>query len=164
MKKRRSNLLPVMGVVCILALTVMIAALCLGGKQTQPAAFVPPEFDPSAVEGVPTEADESWTRVYQDGMNFSAHVCGRVTVNGNSADVFFTNDSGNTVWMKLRIMDESGNILGETGLIRPGEYVQSITFTSVPSSGTAIKMKIMAYEPDTYYSAGAVTLNTVVGG
>jgi hypothetical protein len=32
----------------------------------------------------------------------------------------------------------------------------------VPAVGANIAMKIMAYEPDTYYSLGAVTLNTTV--
>ena len=57
---------------------------------------------------------------------------------------------------------QSGELLGETGLIRPGEYVQSVTFDTVPASGATISMKVMAYEPETYHSAGAVTLNTTI--
>ena len=59
-------------------------------------------------------------------------------------------------WMKM------GMFWVETGLIRPGEYVQSVTFDTAPAPGTAISMKVMAYEPETYHSGGAVTLNTVV--
>ena len=60
-------------------------------------------------------------------------------------------------WMKM------GEILGETGLIRPGEYVQSVTFDTVPAPGATISMKLMAYEPETYHFPGAVpVLNTVV--
>ncbi|MCD8116039.1 MAG: hypothetical protein LUE21_02805 [Oscillospiraceae bacterium] len=147
-------------VVCLLSLAVMAAALTATGGEQETAAFVPPAFDAAAVSGTPEPADESWSLIYQEGMSFSAHVCGRVVISGSSADIYFTNDEGNEVWMKLRIMDSDGNILGETGLLRPGEYVQSITFDTVPEDGAAIKMKIMAYEPETYYSAGAVTLNT----
>ena len=60
------------------------------------------------------------------------------------------------------MLDEDGEVLGETGLIRPGEYVQAVTFDAIPVSGTAISMKVMAYEPETYHSAGAVTLNTTI--
>ena len=31
------------------------------------------------------------------------------------------------------------------------------------ASGTPIKMKIMTYEPETYHSAGAITVNTAIG-
>ena len=66
------------------------------------------------------------------------------------------------MWLKVRILDVGGNILGETGLVRPGEYVQTVALTTIPKPGTPITLKIMAYEPDTYYSMGAGTLNTTV--
>ena len=36
-----------------------------------------------------------------------------------------------------------------------------MVLTSKLQKGEKIKLKIMAYEPDTYYSAGAVTLSTI---
>ena len=77
-------------------------------------------------------------------------------------DRYFTNPVENDVWMKLRILDSNEKIIAETGLIRPGEYVQSILFTTIPEDGNSVKLKVMAYEPNTYYSAGCVILNTVV--
>ncbi len=150
--------------VCLVAVAGMIVALCLTGGEREAPQFVAPPFDSGAVQGIPTGAGDSWMPIYKEGMSFSAHVCGRVVIKDAAADLYFTNDAGNECWMKLRITDEEGNILGETGLLKPGEYVKSISFQSVPTAGTKIKMKIMAYEPETYYSAGAVTLNTVVGG
>ena len=61
-------------------------------------------------------------------------------------------------------MHEEGNILAESGLIKPGEYLASLPFSAPVSAGTSITMKIMAYESNTYCSAGAVTLHTVAGG
>ena len=46
-------------------------------------------------------------------------------------------------------------VLGETGLIRPGEYVQSIKYDQLPGQDTNIVLKVMAYEPETYHSAGS---------
>lgn len=150
--------------VCFLAVIGMIMSFILTDGKSEQAEFTPPPFETAAQNGMPDVADESWTKVYQDGMNFSAHICGGVILNGKSAEVYFTNDDGNEVWMKLRIMDENENILAETGLLRPNQYVRTVKFDTAPASGTKIKLKIMAYEPDTYYSAGAVTLNTTVGG
>ena len=46
--------------------------------------------------------------------------------------------------------------------MKPGEYVKSVSIDKDISDGSSIKLKIMAYEPQTYYSAGAVTLNTQI--
>ena len=150
--------------VCFLAVLGMGLSLALTGGKTEQAEFTPPPFETTAQSGMPNAADESWTQIYKDGMNFSTHLCGKVVLNGNSADVYLTNDEGNKVWLKLRILDEEDNILAETGLLKPNEYVRTVTFDTVPENRATIKLKIMAYEPDTYYSAGAVTLNTTVGG
>ena len=96
-------------------------------------------------------------------MAFKCSICGNVIASGGAADVYFTNSSEQEVWLKLRVLDEDGNIIGETGLIKPGEYVKSVSIDKDISDGSTIKLKIMAYEPETYYSAGAVTLNTKIG-
>lgn len=150
--------------VCFLAVLGMVLSLVLTGGKSEQAEFVPPPFETAAQSGMPDAADESWTQIYRDGMSFSTHICGKVVLNGSSADVYFTNDDGNEVWLKLRILDTDDNILAETGLLKPNEYVRTVTFNTVPEKGAGIKLKIMAYEPETYYSAGAVTLNTTVGG
>ena len=62
------------------------------------------------------------------------------------------------------MFDEQGNMLGETGLIKPNEYVKYVTLSKTLEVGTKIKLKIMGYEPHTYYSAGAASLNTQIGG
>lgn len=147
---------------CLAAVVGMILSLVLTKEKSGQNEFIPPEFELTAQKGIPAVTDESWRQIYKDGMGFSAHVCGKVVIENNSADLFFTNDSGNHVWLKLRILDEKNRILAETGLIKPGEYIKAVEFTNPPPKGTKIALKIMAYEPDTYYSAGAVTLNTVV--
>lgn len=140
----------------------MIIALTLAGKQ-EPPVFTPPNFDAAAQSGTPAvPSNLGWSEIYQDGMGYTVHVCGKVIVNDGSADVYFANDRDNAVWLKLRITDEKGAILGETGLIKPDEYVRSVTLRTVPEDGSKVKMKIMAYEPDTYYSAGSVSLQTTI--
>lgn len=150
--------------VCFLAVIGMILSLSLKGGKSEQAEFIPPPFDASAQSGMPDTADESLMHIYKDGMNFSAHICGKITLNGDSADLYFTNDYGNNVWLKLRILDEKDNILAETGILKPNEYIKTVTFDVVPENKANIKLKIMAYEPETCYSAGAVTLNSTVGG
>ena len=150
--------------ILVLALSLLTVLTSLASCNEQQAEFVPPPFDPGAVVGVPEIEDPNsigYTEL--DATGYKVAVCGKVTLNGNSADIYLTNPEANEVWFKLRVLDEKGNILGETGLIRPGEYVKTIVFDKkVPKVGDKITMKVMGYKPDTYYSAGAVNLNTMV--
>ena len=166
MKKnpKTNKTVPVLCGVLAIALAVMAAALFFGGKQDT-AEFTPPPFDATAVAGVPEVPENlGYISPYQEGMGYRSSVCGNVIMEGNNAAVYLTNPGENEVWLKLRVLDENDNILGETGLIRPGEYVKDVALTENLTAGTKIKLKIMGYEPETYFSAGSATLNTTIGG
>lgn len=152
--------LPVAAGITVLSIVCMITILM---KQDKQLDFTPPPFEPTVEVGTPS-VDESlgWSEIMQDGMGFTAHVCGNVILNDKSAQVYFTNDKENTVWMKLRVLNESDEVLGETGILKPGEYVTSVELNKTLKQGDNIKLKIMAYQPETYYSEGAVALSTSV--
>ena len=154
------------GGITLTALIAMILVLCLSkGSYAARGEFVPPTFDREAAQGMPRVADDlDYMECYQDGMDFRFWACGNVKMDGRNATVYLTNPESNTVWMKVRILDAEGTVLGESGLIKPGEYVKSVMLSAQLPVGTPIRLKIMTYEPDTYYSAGAVALNTRVGG
>lgn len=159
-KYRKNWAVPVLVMVCLLCMVMMASALVYTQIPAQ-GEFTPSPFEETEVSGTSDVPKESgWQEL--DAQAFWVSVCGGVVLEGNRADVRLTNPEDNTVWLKLRILDEAGKVLGETGLIRPGEYVQSVIFDTVPASGTEISMKVMAYEPETYHSGGAVTLNTII--
>lgn len=154
---------PFLGAVLAVLAVVMIITLCLPKSTT--AEFTPPPFETNAVSGVPEVPEElGYSSPYKEGMAYRFSVCGNVTTEGQDAVVYLTNPEGNDVWLKLRVLDENGSTLGETGLLKPGEYVRCVTLTSVPKAGAKIALKIMGYEPETYHSAGSATLNTTMGG
>ena len=151
--------------ICLVSVIALIVVLCIPDKEPVKGEFIPPSFESAAVQGTPTVGDElGYMECYQDGMGFRFWACGKVMLEGKNANVYLTNPESNNVWLKVRILDAQGNILGESGLIKPGEYVKSVELNEQPAVGTSIKLKVMAYEPDTYYSAGAVALNTTIGG
>ena len=163
-KKKTDPVIAILAVGLVVALVVMLAALCIP-KGAERADFVPPPFDKTAVTGVPEVPDDiGYSAPYQEGMGYRFAACGNVRMNGTAATVFFTNPEGNEVWLKLRVLDADGNTLGETGLIKPGEYVKTVELTRALPAGTHIKLKIMGYEPETYHSAGSAVLNTMTGG
>ena len=159
-KKNKDYTLPILFGVFAVLMIVMITALCI----PKTPEFVPPDFEAAAVQGTP-EVEESMGYIspYQEGMGYRFSVCGNVVMVGNAAAVYLTNPEENDVWLKLRVLDENDTILGETGLIRPGEYVKDVALTENLPAGTKIKLKIMGYEPETYFSAGSATLNTAIG-
>lgn len=163
MATRKNYPLFAAAILCLISLGVMIAALTFSGGTTEFVPFTPPSFDENAVSGMPDVAENlGWSEV--DAQAYKAYICGVVNLEKGKADVWFANPENNSVWLKLRVLDSDGNILGETGLIRPGEYVQSVFIEGTPKVGAPIGLKLMAYAPETYYSEGSVTLNTILRG
>ena len=162
-ENKKSKTVPILGAVLAVLAVAMIAALCL--PRSTETDFTPPPFEQNAVTGVPeVPEDLGYSSPYKEGMTYRFSVCGNVTAEGENAVVYLTNPAENSVWLKLRVLDESGKMLGETGLLRPGEYVRCVKLSSVPPAGAKITLKIMGYEPETYLSAGSATLNTTMGG
>lgn len=152
------RILPIAAVLCAVSVIVMVIALTAGEKSD---SFSPPPFETNAQSGTPNvPEDAGYGQI--DAKEFLFSAAGELTVNDGSVDVWLTNPKENTVWLKVRILDESGNNLGESGLIKPDEYVRSVKLNTVPKSTENVSLKIMAYEPETYYSAGSAALNTVL--
>lgn len=149
----------ILSVLCVLSVAAMAAALLSGGGG---GTFVPPPFDPSAQEGIPDVPDGLGYQMLDAGP-FRVALCAEIGMEELGASVYLTNPADNVVWLKLRILDETGDMLGETGLLRPGEYVKNVPLREAPGQGEPIVLKVMAYEPDTYHSQGAAVLNTRMG-
>lgn len=160
--KNNKWIIPILSVVCVVSLGFMIVALC----KTAPTntKFVPPDFDRNAISGIPEVPGEyGWSEIYQDGMSFRVGISQKIILNAdNQADVYLYNSESNDVWLKLRILDDDGEILSESGLIKSGEYVKTVTFAESVHNGQKVKMKIMSYQPETYYSEGSIILNTII--
>lgn len=151
---------------CVFAVVLVIMVVALLVPKTAPKGeFVPPPFESAAVQGTPTVGERlAYQEVYRDGMAYRLSVCCVPTVSGKELTVFFTSAEGNEKYLKLRVMDEQGNILGETGLLKAGEYVKTVTLSETLSAGTRLKLKVMGYEPADYTSAGSIAVNVTIGG
>ena len=129
-------------------------------QETLSGGFNVPEFDPEAKPGTPVVDENLGWAVLQISEGYTVHVCG--ILNADSAGrlpVYFTSDAGNQVWVKLRLLDSNGKTLAESGILKPGEYVENIQLAEGTHSGS-VTLQVMGYEPETYYSAGTVGLAT----
>lgn len=163
--KKKNLILPILGGILAVVLIAMVVVLCLPEKEPPQGEYVQPAFDEAAVAGTPeVDASLGYWQLYQEGMAYRVAVCGAPRADGKELTVYFANDASNEKYLKLRVLSESGKILGETGLLRPGEYVQSVTLTKKVSPETKLTFKILSFEPSDYSSAGSVLLNVTVGG
>ena len=157
---KRRRVLLLLGLVCVVSVLAMVAALLR--KPQAAAAYTPPPFDPAAVSGTPQDLPDTLAYNTLDAQAYTLVVCAAPVVQENTAQLWFTNPASNSVWLKVRIYTADGALLGESGLLKPGEYVQAVALDPAPTQDTPIVLKVMAYEPDTYHSAGAVTLSTTL--
>lgn len=158
-------LLPLLAGICFAAVLIMVWALASDTVQDSPV-FIPPPFEAATQPGEPEPSEELERLGYSqlDAQAYRAAVCGAPVVEDGSAVLYLTNPADNQVWLKVRILDGAGELLGESGLLRPGEYVKAVPLSSVPEAGAKVQLKLMAYEPETYHSAGAATLGTALAG
>lgn len=155
---KKTKLIIILGILSAVSVAGMVLALCFGRPR---AEFTPPPFEPDAQTGMPVVPDGLG---YQelDVNVFRAALCGEICMQDGMADVWLTNPAENEVWLKLRVLDAEGNILGQTGILRPGEYVRQVAMSEPVAAGMHIVLKVMAYEPETYHGAGALELHTVI--
>ncbi len=146
-----------LAVLCILSVAVMLFTL-----NRPQAGFVPPPFEENAVEGIPQDVAEKFRYASLDAGVYIVALCGMPTIEETEATLYFTDPAENDVWLKVRIYTEKGAMLGESGLLKPGQYVENIHLNKAILETTPVLLKVMAYEPDTYRSAGAVTLRTAL--
>lgn len=144
---------------------VVVSGVWLALTWTQPnAAFAAPEADTAAQWGEPLVVEDlGYSQIYQEGMPYSAHICGVFAPEDGKAKVYFTNDTSNAdILMRLEVYDGDDTLVGETGTIRPGQYLQEVQIERDLKAGEPVVLKIVAYEDETYHSAGSVSLHTSV--
>jgi len=163
--KRNGNILLVaLCTLCVLSLTLMLTMVFLRGgqKDDRAVSFTPPPFDPAAVSGFPDVPENLGFSPLQIEQGFTVYVCGSLTAAEGKVPVYFTSPDTNTVLLRLQLLDGQNKILAESGLIRPGEYLSSLTLSETPDSSIPVTLKMIAYRPETYHSMGTAGLNTTL--
>ena len=156
MKQHLNRWLCVALAACAASLSLMLWTL-----RPQPT-FTPPPFDAAAIAGTPQDLPPELGYAALDATAYQLALCGAPAVEQGSALLYLTNPAENAVWLKVRLYAADGTLLGESGLLRPGEYLTAVPLEVQPAESCPVTLKVMAYEPETYRSAGAVALNTTL--
>ena len=129
--------------------------------------FIPPSFDENAEVGNPADIEAAmelgFSEIYDpQKMSYKAAICGVFSVDENlEADIYFANPKENSVWLKLRVCDgeDDSEIICETGLIRPGEFIKTVKFSRAVENQEKLSVRILSYTTDgEYMSMGTFKL------
>jgi len=144
--------------VCTLALAVAIFFVVNYRPQ-----HTPPPFEPGAVTGTP-EPPERIGHVGFDAGNFTFMIASVMyQQEDGSVGLYLTNPLGNDVYLMCEVIDQDGNTIYRSGLLRPGEYVAGL-YPTARLGGEIIDVivHIYALEPEGFFSAGTVMLGNVL--
>lgn len=166
MERSEKRLLILLSALLVLLLLVTAVFVLHRRADASSVGFELPAFDASAVPGVPAVTDE---RAHYGELELPI-TKGRCVVAADATpaledgalNVFLTSYADNTVYIRLIIYSDSGEIIGESGLLRPGEYLRSVSLALEPSSGATLRAKLLTYAPDTYYSMGSAGVSFCV--
>lgn len=126
--------------------------------------YIKPSFESMSISGtVDIDNNKYGYSVMQFSEEYKVGLCGAPEANNIGVDLYFTNPEENNVLLKCLLLDESGNTIGESGVLNPGTYVKTINFNKIIEPGNYdLTVKVLGFEPETYYSKGIVHLKTHV--
>lgn len=159
MRRGERKLVVLLEEICLLSLLFLAVVVYREGKRS---SFVPPPFELEAAQGEPQPTAGTELVPVEVEEGFRAELNGALSLREGKTDVWLTAPGDNTVWLKLRIYDEKGKLLGESGILKPGQYVQSVSLSGRPEQSEPVTLKLMAYTPDTWHSAGTAVLHTTL--
>lgn len=157
-RQRRQILL--YAAVVVLGLIVWVAAWTLA----KPAAFHHPAFEREAVSGTPTvDAGKFGYTPLQVEEGYTVLLCAVPANDGQNIQLNLTNPADNTVWLRAEVLNQDGERLEETGVLKQGQYLQTLHLSQpLQERETPVSVHIIAYEPDRWTSRGNVTLNLTI--
>lgn len=126
--------------------------------------YSPPPFDGSSQKGEPNinEGQYGYSSI-NVGNAYKTSICGEPKADNDSVSLYLTNPKDNDVLIKCFIYNSNNQTLGESGLLEPNSYVEKINLIRPLNPGdNSVNIKIIAYEPQTYYSMGSVILKTAI--
>ncbi len=155
-KKRRIILLIVI-ITSILAIAgVIIYSMIIG--------YEPPKFEVNAFAGTPTPEESFLYDEVESGFGYKFSIASNLyQQEDRTLKVFFTNPSSNDVNLMCEVRSADDEVLYESGLIHPNEYVESLDPKGeFENRKIDVNVMIYAFEPETYCSAGTTTLKLVL--
>lgn len=157
-KNKDANIVLVVASILFLASLVFLYIVWQRPGET----LVLPEFE----QGVSNIAEmgeiEGYSLFDDPNIPFKCGLVAKPEATDSGINLYFANPDGNDVWLLVKVFNSKGWLTGETGLIKPGEYIKEVKGDF--ERGDSIKIQVFSYKPEFYYSSGTFVLNTVIAG
>lgn len=120
------------------------------------------KYEENVIVGIPENIPEEmgYDSIFVE-EGYEIALCGYPSKVEERLEAYITNNQENNVWIVVKIYDSNDNKVGETGIIKQGEYVKDIKLNKELSAGN-ITIKIIAYEPNTFESRGNIAFKTII--
>ena len=157
--KKTNIIIAVLSSICLIL--AMILVINVVNRDTK---FKPPKFEETVEKGIPNVDEKLGFQPISAPTGFSVGLCSTMyQQQDESLLIYLTNPEINDVNIKCEIVNEENEILYESGVIKPGEYVKKLEAEKeMPKEATNIKVLIYGYEIDTWYSMGTIELDNVL--
>ena len=144
-------------------ITLALAGIILFLVQYEPP-YKPPAFEVGAVTGTPSPPESFGYNSVDAAGKFEFMLAGTFYQQEDaSLRIYFNNPPQNEVYLMCEVTDSGGATLYKSGLLRPGEYVESLKpARRLENAATPVEVNVYAFEPDTYYSTGTVVLKNTL--
>lgn len=119
-------------------------------------------METNAKSGVPAVAEEYYYSNVAVKKGYELKICGNPKIEGNKVYLYPTNPMGNQVWFKVVVLDENSSKLGESGILKQNQHTEFVELYEPITAQTKVTLLIVAYEPNSFESAGNVSLETVL--
>lgn len=131
---------------------------------TRTIPYIPPPFEPNAVEGIPEPpTNMGYSPVDAEGGYAFALAGNLYRQENGDLCIYFTNPDDSNVWMMCEIESHDYGVIYKSGVLKQGEYIERLTpLTEFPNEATKIEIKIYGFEPENWQSKGTVYLNTTL--
>lgn len=146
---------------------IVLVLLCIGvvvyNRNYKPV-FVPPDFDPAAQAGVPAPPENMSYGGIEAPQAFKFYIAGTLFQQEDGTVLqYLTNPKDSGVNLLCEIVDKNGEVLYKSGLIQPGYYLERLDpIKKIKNEAIEVDVKVYAYEPETYYSKGVISLGNTL--
>jgi hypothetical protein len=129
-------------------------------------AYTPPPFEPNAIAGIPEPQEHMLFTITEPegGLFRFASVATIYRQHDDSIKLYLTNFEDNEAYIICEVINaETETVMFRSGLLRPGEYVQSLSpLIEIENKATPIHINVHAFALDDYLSVGSISLSNVL--
>ena len=155
-RKRRNGLIVIAALLAVCVVAVIISLT---------VKYAPPALDSSRVKGAPTVDGSYLYKEVKSDFDYTLYMAANLYRQADgSVNIYLTNPPSNNVSLMCEITDlTTQEVYYKSGRIEPGEYIENLPADhEFDNTVHNVMVKVYAFEPDTYESAGTTELKLVL--